>query len=143
MSRLDITQDFYVKSDPSLIVKIIRYAGDVDPQGKGHEKHHDQHNEIRSCKFEKTGYDFTLYDKHQQLLNCAKKKTVSSDDLEHSKNLVRYEIQLKRPYLKEFERENGLSRMKFLRFCAKQRSRLVRMRGIVLQAQWKLCRRVT
>lgn len=57
--------------------------------------------------------DFTLYDKHQQLLNCAKKKTVSSDDLEHSKNLVRYEIQLKRPYLKEFERENGLSRMKF------------------------------
>ena len=58
-------------------------------------------------------YDFALYDKHQQLLNCAKKKTVSSDDLEHSKNLVRYEIQLKRPYLKEFERENGLSMMKF------------------------------
>lgn len=58
-------------------------------------------------------YDFTLYDKHQQLLNCDKEKTVSSDDLEHSKNLVRYEIQLKRPYLKEFERENGLSRMKF------------------------------
>lgn len=113
MSRLDITQDFYVKSDPSLIVKIIRYAGNVDPQGKGQEKHHDQHNEIRSCKFEKTGYDFTLYDKHKQLLNCAKKKPVSSDDLEHSKNLVRYEIQLKRPYLKEFERENGLSRMQF------------------------------
>ena len=115
MSRLDITQDFYVKSDPSLIVKIIRYAGNVDPQGKGQEKHHDQHNEIRSCKFEKTKYDFSLYDKHQQLLNCAKKGYhVPSDDLECSKNLVRYEIQLKRPYLKEFERENDeLSRRKF------------------------------
>lgn len=115
MSRLDITQDFYVKSDPSLIVKIIRYAGNVDPQGKGQEKHHDQHNEIRSCKFEKTKYDFSLYDKHQQLLNCAKNGYhVPPDDLECSKNLVRYEIQLKRPYLKEFERENDeLSRRKF------------------------------
>lgn len=113
ISRLDITQDFYVKSDPSLIVKIIRYAGNVDPQGKGHEKHHDQHNEIRSCKFEKTKYDFVLYDKHQQLLNCAKDYPVPPDDLERSKNRVRYEIQLKRPYLKEFERENELSRMQF------------------------------
>ena len=31
MHRLDITQDFYVKCDPSLMVKIIRYAGSVDP----------------------------------------------------------------------------------------------------------------
>jgi len=68
MHRLDITQDFYVKCDPSLMVKIIRYAGSVDPYRKGRALHYNQHNEIRSCKFEKTWYDFALYDKHQQLL---------------------------------------------------------------------------
>ena len=51
ISRLDITQDFYVKSDPSLIVKIIRYAGNVDPQGKGHEKHHDVNANIYLSRF--------------------------------------------------------------------------------------------
>lgn len=114
MHRLYITQDFYVKCDSSLIIKIIRYAGSVDPYKKGRERHYDQHNEIRSCKFEKTGYDFTLYDKHQQLLNRAKKHPISSDDLERSKNLVRYEIQLKRPYLKEFEHNKlDSSRLRF------------------------------
>ena len=106
MHRLDITQDFYVKCDPSLIVKIIRYAGSVDPYRKGRALHYNQHNEIRSCKFEKTWYDFALYDKHQQLLNCEKESyPISPDDLERSKNLVRYEIQLKRPSLKEFEHD--------------------------------------
>lgn len=106
MHRLDITQDFYVKCDPSLMVKIIRYAGSVDPYRKGHALHYNRHNEIRSCKFEKTWYDFALYDKHQQLLNCEKESyPISPDDLEHSKNLVRYEIQLKRPSLKEFEHD--------------------------------------
>lgn len=106
MHRLDITQDFYVKCDPSLIVKIIRYAGSVDPHRKGRALHYNQHNEIRSCKFEKTWYDFALYDKHQQLLNCEKESyPISPDDLERSKNLVRYEIQLKRPNLKKFEHD--------------------------------------
>ena len=104
--RLDITQDFYVKCDPSLMVKIIRYAGSVDPYRKGRALHYNQHNEIRSCKFEKTWYDFALYDKHQQLLNCEKESyPISPDDLERSKNLIRYEIQLKRPSLKEFEHD--------------------------------------
>lgn len=89
MHRLDITQDFYVKCDPSLMVKIIRYAGSVDPYRKGRALHYNQHNEIRSCKFEKTWYDFALYDKHQQLLNCKKENyPISPDDLERSKNLV-------------------------------------------------------
>ena len=106
MHRLDITQDFYVKCDPSLMVKIIRYAGSVDPYRKGRALHYNQHNEIRSCKFEKTWYDFALYDKHQQLLNCEKESyPISPDDLERSKNLVRYEIQLRRPSLKEFEHD--------------------------------------
>lgn len=106
MHRLDITQDFYVKCDPSLMVKIIRYAGSVDPYRKGRALHYNQHNEIRSCKFEKTWYDFALYDKHQQLLNCEKESyPIFPDDLERSKNLVRYEIQLKRPSLKEFEHD--------------------------------------
>ena len=106
MHRLDITQDFYVKCDPSLMVKIIRYAGSVDPYRKGRALHYNQHNEIRSCKFEKTWYDFALYDKHQQLLNCEKESyPISPDDLKRSKNLVRYEIQLKRPSLKEFEHD--------------------------------------
>ena len=55
MHRLDITQDFYVKCDPSLMVKIIRYAGSVDPYRKGHAQHYNQHNEIRSCKLKKRG----------------------------------------------------------------------------------------
>ena len=102
----NITQDFYVKCDPALIVKIIRYAGSVDPYRKGRAQHYNQHNEIRSCKFEKTWYDFALYDKHQQLLNCEKESyPISPDDLKRSKNLVRYEIQLKRPSLKEFEHD--------------------------------------
>ena len=53
MHRLDITQDFYVKCDSALMVKIIRYAGSVDPYRKGRALHYNQHNEIRSCKFEK------------------------------------------------------------------------------------------
>ena len=117
MHRLDITQDFYVKCDPSLMVKIIRYAGSVDPYRKGRVLHYNQHNEIRSCKFEKTWYDFALYDKHQQLLNCEKESyPISPDDLERSKNLVRYEIQLKRPSLKEFEHDKLESKSSKLQF---------------------------
>lgn len=117
MHRLDITQDFYVKCDPSLMVKIIRYAGSVDPYRKGRALHYNQHNEIRSCKFEKTWYDFALYDKHQQLLNCEKESyPISPDDLERSKNLVRYEIQLKRPSLKEFEHDKLESKSSKLQF---------------------------
>ena len=51
-SRLSLT-DFYVKCDPALMVKIIRYAGSVDPYRKGRALHYNQYNEIRSCKFEK------------------------------------------------------------------------------------------
>lgn len=60
--------------------------------GKVAPLHYNQHNEIESCKFEKTWYDFALYDKHQQLLNCEGERPISPDDLERSKNLVRYEI---------------------------------------------------
>lgn len=35
--------------------KIIRYAGSVNPYRKGRALHYNQHNEIRSCKFEKRG----------------------------------------------------------------------------------------
>lgn len=59
-----------------------------------------------AVNLKKTWYDFALYDKHQQLLNCEKESyPISPDDLERSKNLVRYEIQLKRPSLKEFEHD--------------------------------------
>ena len=107
MKRVDITQDFYVKSDPTLPMKVIRYAGKVKPHGKGREEHHDQHNEIRSCTFIKEKYNFELYDKHEQLLSCADQGyEIQPEDIETSRNLVRYEIQLKRPYLKKFERKN-------------------------------------
>ena len=80
MHRLDITQDFYVKCDPSLMVKIIRYAGSVDPYRKGRALHYNQHNEIRSCKFEKTWYDFALYDKDEPEL---------TDKIHHKKKIAK------------------------------------------------------
>lgn len=107
MKRVDITQDFYIKSDPTLPMKVIRYAGKVKPHGKGREEHHDQHNEIRSCTFIKEKYNFELYDKHEQLLSCADKgDEIQPEDIELSRNLVRYEIQLNRHYLKDFEHKN-------------------------------------
>ena len=107
MKRVDITQDFYVKSDPTLHMKVVRYAGKVEPYGKGREEHHDQHNEIRSCTFIKEKYNFELYDKNEQLLSCADQGyEIQPEDIETSRNLVRYEIQMKRPYLKKFERKN-------------------------------------
>ncbi len=107
MRRVDITQDFYVKSDPMLYVKAVRYAGKVEPYGKGREEHHDQHNEIRSCRFIKEKYNFELYDKHKQLSAEEEKGyAIRSEDIAASKNLVRYEIQLKRLYLKKFEHKN-------------------------------------
>lgn len=115
MKRVDITQDFYVKSDPTLPMKAVRYAGKVEPHGKGRAEHHKQHNEIRSCRFIKDKYNFELYDKHQQLLACGENERhdIRPEDIEVSKNLVRYEIQLKRPYLKDFEQEN-LNGMKMI-----------------------------
>lgn len=107
MKRVDITQDFYVKSDPTLIMKVVRHAGKVEPYRKGHEDHHDQHNEMRSCTFRRDAYDFELYDKHEQLSAEEEKGyPIRSEDIAASKNLVRYEIQLKRKYLKDFESEN-------------------------------------
>lgn len=107
MKRVDITQDFYVKSDPTLPMKVVRYAGKVEPHGKGHEEHHDQHNEMRSCTFIKKKYHFELYDKHEQLLSCADNGyKIQPEDIETSRNLVRYEIQLQRLYLKKFEHKN-------------------------------------
>lgn len=99
MKRIDITQDFYVKTDPTLPMKVVRYAGKIKPHGKGREEHHDQHNEIRSCTFIKEKYNFELYDKHKQLSAEEEKGyAIRSEDIAASKNLVRYEIQLKRPY---------------------------------------------
>ena len=107
MKRIDIAQDFYVKADPTLSMKVVRYAGKVKPHGKGREEHHDQHNEIRSCTFIKEKYNFELYDKHKQLSAEEEKGyAIRSEDIAASKNLVRYEIQLKRPYLKKFEHKN-------------------------------------
>lgn len=107
MKRIDITQDFYVKADPTLPMKVVRYAGKVKPHGKGREEHHDQHNEIRSCTFIKEKYNFELYDKHKQLSAEEEKGyAIRSEDIAASKNLIRYEIQLKRPYLKKFEHKN-------------------------------------
>ena len=60
MKRVDITQDFYVKSDPTLLMKVVRHAGKVEPYRKGHEDHHNQHNEMRSCTFRRDAYDFEL-----------------------------------------------------------------------------------
>lgn len=107
MKRIDITQDFYVKADPTLPMKVVRYAGKVKPHGKGREEHHDQHNEIRSCTFIKEKYNFELYDKHKQLSAEEEKGyAIRSEDIAASKNLIRYEIQLKRSYLKKFEHKN-------------------------------------
>lgn len=107
MKRVDITQDFYVKADPTLLIKVVRYAGKVEPHGKGREKHQDQHNEMRSATYEKDKYNFELYDKHEQLSAEEEKGyPIRSEDIAVSKNLVRYEIQLKRPYLKKFEHKN-------------------------------------
>lgn len=107
MKRVDITQDFYVKADPTLPIKVVRYAGKVEPHGKGREKHHDQHNEMRSATYEKEKYNFELYDKHDQLSAEEEKGyPIRSEDIAVSKNLVRYEVQLKRKYLKNFEDQN-------------------------------------
>ena len=55
MHRLDITQDFYVKCDSALMVKIIRYAGSVDPYRKGRALHYNQHNETEAVNLKKHG----------------------------------------------------------------------------------------
>ena len=50
-------------------------------------------------------------------MNCEKENyPISPDDLERSKNLVRYEIQLKRPSLKEFEHDKLESKSSKFRF---------------------------
>lgn len=64
--RLDITQDFYVKCDPSLIVKIIRYAGSVDPHRKGRALHYNQHNEMNNAE---PAYGIALYALNPSPLN--------------------------------------------------------------------------
>ena len=62
---------------------------------------------MRSCTFIKEKYNFELYDKHKQLSAEEEKGyAIRSEDIAASKNLVRYEIQLKRPYLKKFEHKN-------------------------------------
>ena len=108
MYRVDLTQDFYVKSDPSLYVRIAKYTGEVRPNKTGKAKHYERHNEKRSATFEKDEYNFELYDKHQQLMNEGKIYPVTEEDLVFSRNLVRFEVQLKRPFLLRFERQNGL-----------------------------------
>ena len=114
--RADVTQDFYVKCDPVLPIKLARYAGEAMPYGKGTEKHYDKHNEMRSGRFEKEEYDFEIYDKHKALLTDIRNGCpVSEGDLEESRNLIRCEIQLKRKFLLEFEKqtfqiENGQDR---------------------------------
>lgn len=104
--RVDVTQDFYVKCDPILPIKLVRYAGESKPHGKGKENHYTKHNEKRSARFEKEEYDFEIYDKHKALLSdVGKGFYVPEEDVERSKNLVRYEIQLKRKYLLKVERQ--------------------------------------
>ena len=100
MSRVDITQDFYVKSDPSLYIRVLRYN---DPSYGKHgveANHYIKHNEKHSAKWEMSLFDVTLYDKHKQLKNLAKKYDVPKDDIERSRNCLRYEVQLKRDYLR-------------------------------------------
>lgn len=106
LCRVDVTQDFYVKSDPVLPIKLVRYSGESKPHGKGKENHYTKHNEKRSARFEKEEYDFEIYDKHQALLSDVRKGLyVPEEDVERSKNLVRFEIQLKRKYLLKVERK--------------------------------------
>lgn len=100
MNRLDITQDFYVKSDPSLYVRILRYADVTFGRCQVKANHYVKHNEKHSAKWEMSLFDVTLYDKHKQLKNLAKKYDVPKDDIERSRNCLRYEVQLKRDYLR-------------------------------------------
>lgn len=132
--RIDVTQDFYVKCDPALPIKLVRYSGEAMPYGKGQENHYDLHNEKRSARFEKEEYNFEIYDKHQALLSDVRKGFyVPEKDVEQSKNLVRFEIQLKRKYLLKVEK-------RFLGFDANEIPIKPRLREIpfLLVQIWKI-----
>ena len=103
MSRVDITQDFYVKSDPSLYIRVLRYN---DPSyGKYIVKpnHYIKCNEKHSAKWVlKDVFDITVYDKQAELKNVAKRyDNVLPQDIDNAQNCLRYEVQMKRRFLRD------------------------------------------
>lgn len=107
ITRIDITQDFFVKSDPSLTVRILRYAGAYGLSQKRFEQHHFvAHNEKHSANWSSPSCDFSVYSKGAELKNRSKHYSVSEEDLIAGKNRVRFEVRLKRSYLRRMEQNN-------------------------------------
>lgn len=103
MSRVDITQDFYVKSDPSLYIRVLRYN---DPSYGKHvvkPSHYIKHNEKHSAKWKlKQVFDVTVYDKQAELKNVAKRHgNVLPQDIDKAQNCLRYEVQMERKFLRD------------------------------------------
>ena len=103
MSRVDITQDFYVKSDPSLYIRVLRYN---DPSYGKHvvkPSHYIKHNEKHSAKWKlKQVFDITVYDKQAELKNVAKRHgNVLPQDIDKAQNCLRYEVQMERKFLRD------------------------------------------
>lgn len=105
LRRLDLTQDFYVKSDPSLTIRILRFAGETGLYHGFHPKHYNTCNEKHSARWESRWYNLMVYDKHAEIKNRDQKyHNVPDSDLIESKNRLRYEISLNREFLRRFER---------------------------------------
>lgn len=104
LRRLDLTQDFYVKSDPSLMIRNLRFAGETGLYRGLHANHVTACNEKHSAKWESKWYNITVYDKHAEIQNRNHTyHNVPDSDITKSKNRLRYEASLKREFLKKFE----------------------------------------
>lgn len=106
LGRLDLTQDFYVKCDPSLTIRNLRFAGETGLYRGIHADHYTLHNEKHSSRWKSHWYDITVYNKHAEIKNRDEEyHNVPESDLIISKNRLRYELSLKRDFLREFERK--------------------------------------
>ena len=104
LRRLDLTQDFYVKSDPSLIIRNLRFAGETGLYRGIHPNHFIAHNEKHSARWTSRWYNISVYDKCAEIKKRDQKyHNVPDSDLLVSRNRVRYEVSLNRLFLKKFE----------------------------------------
>ena len=104
LRRLDLTQDFYVKSDPSLIIRNLRFAGESGLFYGIHPDHFKKHNEKHSARWRYHLYNVNIYDKHAEIKHRQELyHNVPESDLMLSKNRLRYEVSLSREFLRIFE----------------------------------------
>lgn len=105
LRRLDLTQDFYVKSDPSLRIRNLRLAGETGLYRGIHPNHFTACNEKHSARWRSKWFDINIYDKHAELQSKNQiYHNVPESDLTNSKRRLRYEVSLKREFLKKFEK---------------------------------------